>query len=222
VGCAATKTNLYPGLGITMNTARRLTLLEKVTTANGTVKTASVFGELASSISSRLGKRLVDRLDEVAVQKFPWLGPKKKTWGQEMFGEGGVGRRALMLGATAAGIGAGIKGTDIVIDAVTGAVHKRRSFNNMLAENPKLKRESQRDVKRIFRTLHSFSPRMAGDPLVAGSFLRRSLQFKEEGIQPVDIKTLVDIRKSVSGAKGESILSKAFATTAADLAAGGM
>ena len=83
-----------------------------------------------------------------------------------------------------------------------------------MRENPDLTKEPAKDVKMIYSTLHRFAPRLARDPLVAGSFLKRSLQFRTEGIQPNDIKTLAEIGRNMAQAKKESILSKAFGAVA--------
>lgn len=152
------------------------------------------------------------------MMKLRKMSPTKRAL-YKAFAKGTPGRKALGYGAAAAGIAGGIKGIDVLSDRVGTKIHKSRSFKNMMEENPGLRKEDPKAVGRIFRTLHKFNPKMAGDPLVAGSFLKRSLQFKEEGIQPVDIKTLADIRKAQSQSKGDSILRSAFVRDAAGLAA---
>jgi len=142
----------------------------------------------------------------------------KKTLTQKLLAAGSPGRKALMFGAGAAGIMAGIKGLEAGSDAIIDPIKKKRSYNKMMDDNSFLKKEKGRDVKRIFSTLYRFNPKMAGDPLVAGSFLRRALQFKEEGIQPVDIKTLTEAAKNVAQTKNKgSLLRDAFIGSGADL-----
>ena len=109
-----------------------------------------------------------------------------------MFGTGSPGRKALAFGAGAGAIGLGIEGASSLHDAIADPLRRRKYMKNMLEDNPQLKRENPKEVGRAFNTLYTFNKRMASDPLVAGSFLRRALQFREEGVQPVDIKTLVD------------------------------
>lgn len=152
------------------------------------------------------------------MRRLKKMSPTKRAL-HKAFAKGTPGRKALGYGAAASGIAGGIKGIDVLSDRVGSKIHKKSSFKNMMDENPGLKKEDSRAVSRIFRTLHKFNPKMAGDPLVAGSFLKRSLQFKDEGIQPVDIKTLADIRKAQSQSKGDSILRGAFVRDAAGLAA---
>ena len=146
--------------------------------------------------------------------KLSKLHPVKK-----FFAEGQPGRRALGFGLGATAFAGGVKGIDALAEGISDPFSKRNAFNNMMNENPSLKKEPKRDVKMIFNTLYRFNPKMAGDPLVAGSFMRRSLQFKDEGIQPADIKTLTEIGRNVVGAKSrDGILSNAFATSAGELA----
>ncbi len=121
-----------------------------------------------------------------------------------------VGEKMLALGGGAAALTAGIRGTDAAIDAVRDPIQKKRALGNMLADNPSLLKEDQKDVGRIFNTLYSFNPKMAKDPLVSGSFMRRSLQFKDEGIQPQDVKTLAEIGKLQSDTKKKETLLQAM------------
>jgi len=123
-------------------------------------------------------------------------------------------KKALVWGTGAAGLTAGIRGMDHAIDSVRTPMHKKKAFNDMMDDNPKLKKENPKDVARIFNTLHTFNPVMAGDPLVAGSFMRRALQFKEEGLQPVDVKTLAEVRKLHSdGKRKETLLQSMFGSS---------
>lgn len=145
---------------------------------------------------------------------------KKPSLMQQLIGKDTPGRKALMFGAGAAGIAGGLKGVESIGDAISTPIKKKKYFNNMMDENPGLKKEPKRDVERIFRTLFKFNPTMASDPLVAGSFLKRSLQFKDEGIQPVDVKTLTEISKSIQGSKkNDGLLRSAFAGSGAELLA---
>jgi len=126
-----------------------------------------------------------------------------------------TGEKVLGLGLGAAGLTAGIRGADAAIDSIGGPIRQRKAFNAMMDENPNLKKEDQGDVKKIFRTLHTFNPDMAKDPLVAGSFMRRSLQYKDEGIQPQDVKTLAEINKMRSDSRGKESLLQAMMGAAA-------
>lgn len=150
--------------------------------------------------------------------KFHKMSPTKKAL-TKAFGKGTLGRKALGFGAGAAGIAGGIKGLEAISEGIATPIKKRSAFNKMIDDNPGLKKEDQRDVKRVFNTLFRFNPKMAGDPLVAGSFMKRTLQFKDEGIQPVDVKTLTEVSRNMSGNKSNSsLLSAAFLSGAKDLA----
>ena len=125
------------------------------------------------------------------------------------FGPGSAGRKALAIGGIAAALGAGITGAEGATDSISKAYGKRKGFSTMMEGNPWLKKEPAKDVKRFYNTLHNFAPKVAKDPLAAGSFMRRSMAFKDEGIQAADIKTLADINKA--GKKTtDGILQNAF------------
>lgn len=148
-----------------------------------------------------------------------------KPGGQMMFGGGQekipgllnksmgdltVGDKILALGGGAAALTAGIRGTDAIIDGVRDPFQKKRALGKMLSENPSLMKEDQGDVSKVFNTLYRFNPTMAKDPLVAGSFMRRSMQYKDEGIQPQDVKTLAEIGKLQADTKKKESLLQAM------------
>lgn len=178
-------------------------LLEKQAAGFGTLLADTVKADLSGQLSKALMGKLF-----------------KKSWSAETFGAGGVGRKALGLGAGAAIIGGGVSGTNKAIDHFSDKHKKKKYFKQMIAENPQLKKETPKDVTKVFNTLFRFNKKMASDPLVAGSFLKRSLQFKDEGIQPVDVKTLTEVGKHLSDTKKGrgSILGDAFGINAAGLA----
>lgn len=111
-------------------------------------------------------------------------------------------RRLGMYGLGAAGIAGGIAGLEALRETLDRKVGKEKAFKNMIKDNPGLANESPAHVKKVFNTLYTFNKDMAKDPLVAGSFTRRSLMFKDEGIQPMDVKTLTEIRKNMRDGRG--------------------
>lgn len=143
----------------------------------------------------------------------------KPSLAKRLVGEGTIGRKALTLGGAAALVGGGIAGVDKLYSEIKKPLQRKSYMRKMLNFSPSLKREDQKAVKSIFNTLYKFNPKMASDPLVASSFLKRSLQFKDEGIQPMDVKTLTEVGKNLqqSKSRGPSVLSDAFPTTAAAL-----
>ena len=161
------------------------------------------------AISDQTSKTLPGLVSGIASA----LGRKKTRWqhakslGIDLFGKDSPGRKALAFGAGAGAIGLGIEGASSLHDAIADPLRKRKYMNNMLAENPQLRRENPKDVSKAFNTLYTFNKRMASDPLVSGSFLRRALQFRDEGVQAVDIKTLVDAHpKSQASSRFKDIL----------------
>jgi len=173
--------------------------------------------DVAKSIRSALGKGVLLGGGALATAAMAKRAPKK-TLIQELIGKDTVGRKALMFGAGGAALAGGIKGVEGMQELIAEPLKKKKYFNKMMDENPGLKKERPGDVSKIFRTLYKFNPVMASDPLVAGSFLKRSLQFKDEGIQPIDIKTLTEVSKHLSDSKRkDSLLRGAFAGTGAEL-----
>ena len=146
------------------------------------------------------------------------FGPKPSL-AQQLLGKGTLGRGALSLGLGAAAIGGGVSAADKLYESIAKPLEKKRSFKKMMAFSPGLKKEDPKAISSIFGTLYRFNPKMASDPLVASSFMKRSLQFKDEGIQPMDVKTLTEVGKNLAATKGKgpSILGEAFPTAASAL-----
>jgi hypothetical protein len=73
------------------------------------------------------------------------------------------------------------------------AISKRqeeKAYQGMLGVTKDMKHSPQ--ARRAFHTLHTFSPAMGKDPLVAGSFVKRTVDFGEM----VDPKQIHDIAKT--------------------------
>jgi len=175
---------------------------------------AAVLGALGAggTFAAKHGKKALE------WNKLRKMSPLKRAL-TKGFGKDTIGRKALGFGAGAAGLTVGIKGVEGLADSISSPIKKRSAFNNMMSDNPALKKEDSKDVKRVFNTLFRFNPKMAGDPLVAGSFMKRTLQFKDEGIQPVDVKTLTEVSRNMSSGKASnSILGNAFLGGAKELA----
>jgi hypothetical protein len=83
----------------------------------------------------------------------------------------GAGGAAL----TAGGIGAAMAGSMGVhgVDRFVQAVKKGKDYKDMMEANPELARYDDGELQAAFNTLHKFNPELAGDPLVAGTFVRR-------------------------------------------------
>lgn len=126
-------------------------------------------------------------------------------------------RRLGMYGLGAAGVAGGIAGIESLREALDRKVGKEKAFKNMIKDNPGLAGENPDHVKKVFNTLYTFNKDMAKDPLVAGSFTRRSLMFKDEGIQPMDVKTLTEIRKNMRDGRGGDSFARSVIGDAATL-----
>ena len=186
----------------------------ETTAAPGLLKRmARSVGAHAESIPALATLGLIGTVGAVAAKKISdRLSPKPSVL-KHMFSGHGPVVTALGYGVGAGALGAGVWGAKKAYDAVNEPIQKDRGMKAMLEVAPALKHEDKTHVSRVYNTLYGFNKDMAEDPLVASSFVRRSLQFKEEGIQPNDVKTLTEIRKHLS----ESGKDSKFPTSAADL-----
>ena len=98
-------------------------------------------------------------------------------------GVGSVG--ALALGSAMANV------LERKIQSGMSNLNKGRHYKNMLEEN---KIKDGVPAQRAFRTLHNFAPSMAADPMVAGTFVRRVVDY-DEMIDPAQVKQLVDVEE---------------------------
>lgn len=132
---------------------------------------------------------------------------KQASWGQ--FGG------ALGLGVASA-VGAGIA-TSLAgdaMDAVKRGITKTRNYRGMLRENPDLQKHPMgaKAVQGVFSTLHRFNPEFAGDPLVAGTFVRNHLNSATgTSIDLGSLNSLVGARKNLSDVKGRGMTGPAGA-----------
>lgn len=183
-----------------------------------------VGNEVMKDLSAKAVLQTTAGLTAAAAYAKKRFGPKP-TMGQRLskglktvFGNQ-LARRLGTFGAGAAGIAGGVAAVDALRDALTKKVSQRKQFSAVLKENPALAKDKEHAMK-VFKTLRRFNPEMAADPLVAGSFLKRSIQYKDEGIQPMDVKVLTEIGKNMRDRGGDSFLGKVFGdvTTARGLA----
>ena len=175
----------------------------------GTPRNVSRSENLAASLESKWGKaaphgsgQAFDALTEKVVE-----GPKGLARLKQIL-TSPAAKKFGLFGVGALGIAGGLAAVDAIRDSMSHRVGKDKAFKNMIKENPSLAKENPAHVKKVFNTLYTFNKDMAKDPLVAGSFARRSMQFKEEGIQPMDVKTLTEIQKNMRDAKGRDSLAK--------------
>jgi hypothetical protein len=117
---------------------------------------------------------------------------------------------------TAAGLGVGAIGTAAIAGAGAASkpIDRAAGYRRMMRESPEFKSEDKKTVKKFYRTLHNFSPKVARDPVAASSYMKRLLAFKDVGVQPGDLQTLSGIEKSVADRRRGSLMHKAFDVSA--------
>ncbi len=122
-----------------------------------------------------------------------WLGTFKIGFGHAL-GAAGVG--ALLAGG---GMVAS-KGYDAVKERIT----KPRDYQAMLKANPAVEKYDAGQVQMVYNSLRAQSPSMSKDPLIANSFVRRTLDLATEDgpyIDPATAKTLAETQRNVAQAK---------------------
>ena len=122
--------------------------------------------------------------------KTPISGPlaAERTMGNLMLGTGAVATAGAgaMAGWDAAesAIGKGVA-------AASARMGRNRGYKKMLAATGEEDTETRQNA---FNTLHTFAPDLAKDPMVAGTFVKRVVDF-DENIDPTWVKTLVETQQ---------------------------
>jgi hypothetical protein len=129
---------------------------------------------------------------------------------------GGFGRAVgeqlplAAAGVMMAGIGTAVgKGYGALKERLT----KPRDYKAMLEANPSLGKEPAEKVQMLYNSLRTMAPTMAKDPLIAGSFVRNTLELSPEtgpAISPQTVKTLVESQRNISEAKGTGAMMRAW------------
>ena len=81
-----------------------------------------------------------------------------------------------------------------------GAMNFSGQYRRMLAANPTLRNEDAQKVMDRFRVLSRFGPTIAEDPIVAGHWIKQTLEFPV--VSPTVLKEVVDVEsraKELSG-----------------------
>ena len=136
------------------------------------------------------------------------------SWAKKMLAKSPTTKKVLENAAVFGGAGlllsGGAAAASALANAVKDPIKKRVGKNRMMRENSWLQHEDKGTVNKYYNTLYRFAPNMAMDPLVAGSFMKKQLEYKDIGIQPSDVNTLVNIQKSVRDQRGDGLLASAF------------
>jgi hypothetical protein len=96
----------------------------------------------------------------------------------------GVGVPLAMLGASEA------------YGAIKRHIGRERGFKSMLAYNPELAKEPAAKVRAMYNSLHNASPTMAQDPVVASSWVRRTM-YHDDYIDPRTISDIAGAERSM-------------------------
>jgi hypothetical protein len=86
-------------------------------------------------------------------------------------------------------------------DAAKRGITKSRDYKAMLKENPDLHEMPAKDIQKAFSTLHRFNPEFAGDPMVAGSFVRQRANLPGGEFDAQMLTSLVGSHKNLADTK---------------------
>lgn len=128
-------------------------------------------------------------------------GGAARTFGEAVMHGTGQALPAALVGTAMAGTAAGVaKG----IGAISNRMHKVRDYDAMLKANPVVKKYDAGQVQMVYNSLRTHSPTMAKDPLIANSFVRRTLDMSPDDgpyIDPQTAKTLAETQRNLSDSK---------------------
>jgi hypothetical protein len=123
-------------------------------------------------------------------------------------GLGGTVGRYLPAAAVSLGVAAAAGGIGRAFNAIRNRLTKQRDYKNMLSANPHLAKEDASKVQMLYNSLRSMSPSMSRDPLIAGSFVRSSLELSPESgpaVPPATAQMLAKTQESLSKAKSKGL-----------------
>lgn len=131
-----------------------------------------------------------------------------------------LGSISMMQAAVPAGIGL-VAGTGAFIknkvDQKRFKDKLEQSFTTALRESDperSLIRENPAHARKAFETLAHFAPNVAAEPRAAKTFMEKMLGYESMGVQPSDVKDLVDIEKNFQqGANRPNPFFSAFSAT---------
>jgi hypothetical protein len=141
-------------------------------------------------------------------------GSAQRTMGEAVMHGLGQALPGAMVGA---GLAAGAVGAGKGYGALKDRFSKAKDFKAMMGASPALKKHDAGQVQMVYNSLRSQSPSMAKDPLIAGSFVRRTLEVSPESgpfIDPQTTKMLSETQRNISQAKsGRGSIAEAFRPT---------
>lgn len=147
----------------------------------------------------------------------PWLTKKlspKETLIQKLVKNPSV-RKLLLAGSGAAALAGGVAIGESMHSRVSNELGKRRAFSKLMVHSPDLVKRDPKHATELFEALYTFNKDLAKNPLTASSFIKTRMQYKDEGLQPMDVKTLTEVGKNMRDSRGgDSFLGKIFGSTA--------
>ncbi len=128
-------------------------------------------------------------------------GGPRRTLGEAVMHGAGQGLPTAIVGMALAGAAAGgAKG----IGHLRNRMSKTRDYNSMLKANPAVKKYDSGQVQMVFNSLRAQAPTMSKDPLIANSFVRRTLDMAPEDGPYIDVataKTLAETQRNIAQSK---------------------
>jgi hypothetical protein len=103
-----------------------------------------------------------------------------------------------------AGVAAAGLGMKAGYDAIRERLTRQRDYKMMLENNPNLRGLDAKHVATVYNSFRRLSPTMARDPLLAGSFVYKTVSLSPESglsIDPMTAKTIAETQKSIQQAK---------------------
>ena len=103
------------------------------------------------------------------------------------------------------GVGAGYSGASFGAKKIQEHFGKQRDFKAMIEANPNLGKMDAGKVQMTYNSLRKMAPSLASDPLMAGSFVRKTLEMSDPPyVDPQTMKMLSDTQKNISTSRGGS------------------
>ena len=114
-----------------------------------------------------------------------------------------VATNPYVMAAATPVIGAGMDAGISHVKKMLSAKRKAKAYKAMLAENPSLAKKPPKETQKFFNTLHSANPELAGDPIVASSWVHTQMEQQVPGVPHAGVVEgvgqLAKIRQAMRG-----------------------
>ena len=115
---------------------------------------------------------------------------------------------ALLAAVAAPLVGVGVNEISKHRAALRQAKAKAENYRTMMELHPRLRIHDQKEIGRIYNTLHNINPTMGNDPLIAGAWIDNIMEMKVPGQEGGSNQALLAAVKDLSGIR--SSLSQAL------------